>query len=42
MGDFMNQYTRSYNNPDELKKNIIDVIETIEKTMGGFNLYDES
>jgi thiol-disulfide isomerase/thioredoxin len=40
MGDFMNQYTRSYNDADELKKGIIDIIETIETTMGEFNLYE--
>jgi thiol-disulfide isomerase/thioredoxin len=40
MGDVINEETRSFNNPDELKRHITDTIKAIEKTMEmEFNLY---
>jgi thiol-disulfide isomerase/thioredoxin len=40
MGDIINEETRSFNNPDELKKSIMEVIMGIESTMGSFNLHE--
>mgnify|MGYP003348427525 FL=1 len=39
MGEVINEQTRSYNDPNELKKSITDTIIAIESTMGGFDLY---
>jgi len=39
MGEQINTETRSFNAPDELKKNITDTIKGIEQTMGSFDLY---
>lgn len=38
-GDVLNEEARSYNNADELKASIMEVVSGIEKTMGEFNLY---
>jgi thiol-disulfide isomerase/thioredoxin len=38
-GDVLNEEVRSYNNADELKSNIMEVVKGIEQTMGGFDLY---
>jgi hypothetical protein len=40
MGDFMKEDTRSYDDPNELKKDIMDVVKGIESTMGVFNLHE--
>jgi hypothetical protein len=40
MGDIINEETRSYNNPDELKGSIMAVVAGIESTMGSFNLHE--
>ena len=40
MGDVINEATRSFNQPDELKQHIMDTIAAIEKTMNmEFDLY---
>ncbi len=40
MGDVVNEDTRSFNQPDELKRHIMDTVSAIEKTMNmEFNLY---
>lgn len=39
MGDFMKEDTRSYGDPNELKQHIMEVIQGIESTMGGFDLH---
>lgn len=41
MGDIINEETRSFNNPDDLKKHIMDTVSAIESTMKmEFNLYE--
>ena len=41
MGDVVNEQTKSFNDPNELKKNIMDTVKAIETTMGQeFNLYE--
>ena len=40
MQEVINEETRSFVDPNELKKHIIDTITAIEKTTGGFNLYE--
>jgi len=40
MKDVINEQTRSYNDPNELKKSITDTIIAIESTMGSFDLYE--
>jgi thiol-disulfide isomerase/thioredoxin len=39
VGEVVNEETRSFNNPDELKQHIMDTITAIETTMGSFDLY---
>jgi hypothetical protein len=39
MGDLMKEDTRSYDDPNELKQNIMEVVAGIESTMGGFDLH---
>jgi hypothetical protein len=40
MGDIINEETRSYNDPNELKKSITETITAIQTTTGvEFNLY---
>lgn len=39
MGDVIKEDTRSFNDPTELKQNIIEAIKAIENTMGEFNFY---
>ena len=38
-GDVISDQVRSFNNADELKASIMEVVLGIEKTMGGFDLY---
>ena len=41
MGDVITHSTRSFNDADELKRNIMDAVKAIETTMGQeFNLYE--
>lgn len=41
-GEMIEEKTRSFNNADAIKATIISVVEAIDKTMGGFRLFDES
>ena len=41
MGDVVNEDTRSFNDPDELKRHIMDTVKAIETTMQmEFHLYE--
>jgi hypothetical protein len=41
MGDIINEETKSFGQPDELKRHIMEAIAAIEKTMNmEFNLYE--
>ena len=39
MGDLINEESRSYNNPDELKASILGNVTAIHNTIGDFNIY---
>ncbi len=39
MGEVVNELTRSYTDPNELKKSITDTITAIQTTIGEFDLY---
>lgn len=41
LGETVEEITRPFNNPDVIKKVILTVVEAVDKTMGGFKLYDE-
>lgn len=38
-GELINEESRSFNNPDELKAHIMSNASAIDSTMGGFDLY---
>ncbi len=39
-GEKLYEVTASYNDPNDIKKIIMDVVKGIETTMGGFSLYE--
>lgn len=39
MGELINEESRSFNAPDELKAHIMNNVTAIHDTMGGFNIY---
>lgn len=39
MGEKLHEVTASYNDPNDMKKVVMEVIQGIEQTMGSFDLY---
>lgn len=39
-GEVLHQVTAGYNNPNNMKEVIVEVVKGIEATMGGFSLYE--
>jgi hypothetical protein len=39
MGDLINEESRSFNNPNEIKAHIMNTVSAIHNTIGDFNIY---